>query len=49
MRLIQSISKEFQGLEQEVKDFFFATVFFISFTLGFYIWCYAIVMFGGAK
>lgn len=49
MRLIQSISKEFQGLEQEVKDFFMAGMFFFSFTLGFYAWCYAIVMFGGAK
>lgn len=47
MRLIQSISKEFQGLEQEVKDFFFASVFFISFGFGFYTWCYFLVMFGG--
>jgi hypothetical protein len=49
MRLIQSFSKEFSKLEQEVKDFFFATGFFFSFGLGFYIWCYFIVFYGGAK
>jgi len=47
MRLIQSISKGFNELEQEIKDFFMAGMFFFSFGLGFYIWCYAIVMFGG--
>lgn len=47
MRLIQAISKGFNELEQEVKDFFFATVFFFSFGFGFYTWCYFLVMFGG--
>jgi len=47
MRLIQSISKGFNELEQEVKDFFFATGFFLGSMTAFYIWCYAIVMFGG--
>ena len=47
MRLIQAISKGFNELEQEVKHYFFATVFLFILGFGFYTWCYFLVMLGG--
>jgi len=45
--MLKELVKEFKNLDDGTKDFFFAAVFFFSFGFGFYIWCYAIVMFGG--
>lgn len=45
--MLKELVKEFKSLDNGIKDFFFAMVFFFCFCVGFYTWCHYLIMFGG--
>jgi len=47
--MLKELVKEFKKVDNDTKDFFFAMVFFFCFCVGFYTWCYFLIMFGGSK